>query len=154
MIRRACWEIALFQDEDDRPTIGRDDWLRMAEAKREAARLTVDSKLACGEAWMAAGFAVEFSLKAYIMRRFGMNRWPDKQARPELYVHDIRKLFDIAGVDLSTVPKASRGAVRTILDWDRLHEYAGRKMARSNARSMVEAAFGPEGVIEWLKTLP
>lgn len=129
----------------------------MVEVKRAAAYLVVDDRTACGEAWMCAGYAVEFALKAYIMRRERLNGWPDKDSRPELYTHEIRKLFILAGLDLKTAPLALRGAVRMVLDWNRSHEYVGGRTSRAYARGMVEAAFGSNkagGVVGWLKTLP
>lgn len=125
-------------------------FLHLVESKRFVAETAVENRLHCGEAWMAAGFAVEFALKAYIMRRERSNAWPSKEARPELYTHDLRKLFQVAELDLATAPRELRGALRTVLDWDRAHEYTSRRMSRANARSMVKAAFGEEGVVSWL----
>lgn len=128
-------------------------FLRMVESKRAVALSMVDSRLACREAWMAAGFAVEFALKALIIRRERLNSWPSKESRPELYTHNLRGLFEAAGIDLYTAPKPLRGSIRTVLDWNRAHEYSSGRMSRANARSMVAAALGPEGVVAWLSTL-
>lgn len=102
---------------------------------------------------MAAGFAVEFALKALIIKRERLNAWPSKDRRPELYTHNLRDLFQAAGIDLQAVPKPLRGSLRTVLDWNRAHEYTSGKMSRANARSMVAAALGPEGVVAWLNAL-
>lgn len=99
---------------------------------------------------MAAGFAVEFALKALIIRRERLNAWPSKDRRPELYTHSLRDLFHAAGIELRAAPRGLRGALRTVLDWNRAHEYTSGKMSRANARSMVAAALDPEGVVAWL----
>lgn len=111
---------------------------------------TVGDRLACNEAWLASGFAVEFAIKALIMRKERLNAWPSKEARPELYTHNLAQLLQVAGVDLKKAPKSIRGAIRTALDWNRAHEYASGRMSRANARSMVAAVFDEEGVISWL----
>lgn len=128
-------------------------FLLLVESKRIAAEMTVEHELACREAWMAAGYAVEFALKAYIMRREQLNAWPPKAARPELYTHDLRALFAIAELELNATPSALKGAVRTVLDWDRAHEYSSRPMSQAKARSMAMAAFGEPGVVSWLISL-
>jgi hypothetical protein len=125
----------------------------MVESKRAVALATVDSRLACREAWLASGFAVEFSLKALIIKRERLNAWPSKDARPDLYIHDLRGLFGAAGVDLKAAPKGLRGSLRAVLDWNRAHEYTSGRMSRANARSMVKAAFDEDGVIAWLASL-
>ena len=59
----------------------------------------------------------------------------------------------MAGLDPKAAPREVRPAIRQILDWNRDHDYLATPMPRKVARSMVEAAFGPLGVVEWLKTL-
>lgn len=100
---------------------------------------------------MASGFAVEFALKAVIMERERMNSWPSKDSRPDLCVHGLRTLFRAAGIDVRTAPPAVQPAIRQVLDWDRSHDYRAGAMPRKLARSMVEAAFGRNGVVRWLK---
>jgi hypothetical protein len=138
--------------EDDRPLTA-EAFANRIEGKRRVAAATVDDRMACHEAWMAAGYAVEFALKALIMRRERLNGWPSKEARPELYTHNLRILFREAGLQTGSVPPELRGAVRTVLDWDRAHEYTSGRMSRANARSMVRAAFDRGGVVAWLQNL-
>ena len=102
---------------------------------------------------MASGFAIEFALKALIIKRERLNAWPSKDARPDLYTHDLRGLFQAAQIDLHAAPKALRGSLRTVLDWKRSHEYTSGRMSRANARSMVSAAFDQDGVVAWLRNL-
>lgn len=126
-------------------------WAR-AEAKMSVSMAMVEDRKHCREAWHNAGSAVEFALKAVIMRRERYNIWPSKEAKPELHTHNLRSLFRLAAIDLHSAPKALRGSVRTALDWDRGHDYNPGTMKRSVARSMVNAVCGPEGVVAWLKT--
>lgn len=138
---------------DEEQPLTAEAFLRKVESKRAVAAATVEDRLACNEAWLAAGFAVEFAIKALIMRKERLNAWPSKEARAELYTHELGQLFRVAGIDLKKIPKPLRAAVRTVLDWNRAHEYASGRMARANARSMVAAAFDEEGVVAWLNSL-
>lgn len=99
---------------------------------------------------MAAGYAVEFALKACIMRREGLETWPAKTARPELYTHNLRELFRLAGIELASAPEEMKAPLRTVLDWDRALEYNLTVIGRAQARTMVAAAFGEAGVVAWL----
>jgi hypothetical protein len=126
---------------------------RRCEDKRSVAEAMVGSRRSCREAWVAAGFGVEFALKAVICSREGFNEWPSKESRPELYTHDIKDLFRAAGIDLKAAPKEVQPAIRQVLDWTRNHDYSATPMPRKMAKGMVEAAFGPNGVVGWLKRL-
>lgn len=137
---------------DEEQPLTADAFLRMVESKRAVAIAMVENRLACREAWLASGFAVEFALKALVIKRERLNAWPTKDSRPDLYTHDLRGLFHAAGIDFATVPKSLRGSLRTVLDWNRGHEYSSGRMSRANARSMVTAAFDPQGVVAWLRS--
>jgi hypothetical protein len=135
--------------DEDKP-IGREGFLQRIADKRFVAELAVENRDHCVEAWMAAGYAVEFALKALIIKRERLSSWPSRADRRELYTHDLRVLFFAAGLSFADVPAARRSALKTTLDWDRLNEYKQQKMARQVARSMVDAAFGENGVVDWL----
>jgi hypothetical protein len=126
---------------------------RRCEDKRSVALRMVEDRRSCREAWVAAGAGVEFALKAVICSRERFNAWPSKAIRPDLYTHDLKRLFMAAGIDLKATPKEIRPAIRQVLDWDRNHDYSAAPMPRKVALGMVEAAFGPDGVVEWLKHL-
>ncbi|MBO0906314.1 hypothetical protein [Jiella sonneratiae] len=128
-----------------------EDWWRRVEDKRAVAARFKDDRKHAGEAWHASGSAVEFALKACILRREGWNRWPDRSHRPDLYVHDLGRLFAIAQISHEALPAELRASLRMVLSWRREHEYNGDRVPRRVARQMFEAAFGPDGVIEWLK---
>jgi hypothetical protein len=82
-----------------------------------------------------------------------LNRWPERDSRPELYTHNLSKLVRIAGIVLSTNdPTGPSWAA--VLQWDRGQAYDPERMPRKVARSMVEAGFGEKGVVTWIgKTL-
>ena len=103
------------------------------------------------ELWNKTGEAVEYALKAYIQKHASLDRWPSKKDRPDLHTHDLRKLCEVAGISLEGQPSSIRAAFKTVFEWDRSHAYTSSKVPRAEARAIFDAAFGPEGVIEWLK---
>jgi hypothetical protein len=127
-----------------------EDWLRRIESKRAVALAFKDSREHCREAWLAAGAAVEFALKARIMRREWLSGWPVRDVRPELHTHDLHAFGRFAGIDRAPVPPHLRHRWATVLAWDHGHEYRASPMPRKVARQMVESAFGDQGVIAWL----
>jgi hypothetical protein len=126
------------------------EWMALAQQHEEAAQLLADSRTVAGQAYFHVGSATECALKAYIMWRERLNSWPDRTSRPELYTHDLRRLVQIAGIALPT--KGPLGpSWKVVLDWDRNQGYDPTPMPRKVARSMIEAAFGQEGVVTWIK---
>jgi hypothetical protein len=103
-------------------------------------------------AWLAAGFAVECCLKAAIMKKERMNRWPDPGDAPELWTHDLRGLLKHLGIDTQKFdPKHSVApALKMVLDWRREHGYSVGKLPLKHAKSLCEAAFESNGVVEWI----
>jgi HEPN domain-containing protein len=127
-----------------------EDWCRIATRAQASARTLLSNKHTA-EAWGASGFAVECALKAAIMSRHRFNRWPSREERPDLYSHDLRHLFAEAGIDLQALirdPPAPK--LQTVLLWRRGEGYNPKAMPEKVARDIVDAALGPEGVIEWL----
>ena len=135
-------------DEDE--PLSRADFLRRVASKRAVALSMVDDAEHCFEAWLASGYAVEFALKALIMSYERLNAWPSRVSRPELYTHDLQGLFIRSGLAFAQVTGSLRGSLRTVLDWDRGHEYKTIAMPPKVARGMVDAAFGEDGVVPWL----
>lgn len=127
------------------------DWQQKVETCRAAAYALVEDKKATKEAWSAAGRAVEFALKAAIMRREGLNGWPEKKDRGELHTHDLGSLMALAGIDKTAIPAELRGAWKTVLSWRREDDYRPGRMPRKVSRQMVESAFADDGVIQWLR---
>jgi hypothetical protein len=126
------------------------EWMALAQQHEKSARLLANDRLAAGQAYFHVGFAAECALKAYIMWKERLNTWPDNALRPELYTHDLRKLVRIAGIPLTTKDRVGP-SWKVVLDWNRNQAYDPNPMPRRVARSMIEAAFGQEGVVTWIR---
>jgi hypothetical protein len=125
------------------------DWEDLCRSRREDARALLQLRRSSG-AWLNAGFAVESCIKAAIMKKEGMNRWPDKDERPELWTHDLRALLKRLGM-LDVDPKTPVApALKTVLDWQRDHGYSTTTFPLKAAKQLCEAAFDSNGVIEWI----
>lgn len=126
------------------------EWLSLARQHETSARLLAEDRVAAAQAYWHVGFATECALKAYIMWKERLNRWPDITSRKELYTHDLSKLVGIARIELKTNdPIGPSWAV--VLQWDRGQSYDPVRMPRRVARSMVDAAFGEMGVVTWIR---
>lgn len=110
----------------------------------------VEHKLAAGQAAFHAGLAVECALKAYIWHIERFNQWPDKNSRPDLYHHNLRRLKDIAGIVIKSTD-SNAPTWHVMLSWDRNQAYDPKPMPRKVARDYVEAAFGENGVVTWIR---
>jgi hypothetical protein len=131
-----------------------DDWRRGARQKKAVADAMVGDRFACKEAWYNTGIAIEFALKAIIMKNGRFNQWPDRNSRPDLHVHDLKSLFAAANIDLTTLGSQQRAYAKTVLNWNRAHDYVGDRMPRKVAQDMHTAAFDPaDGIFTWLMTL-
>jgi hypothetical protein len=106
-------------------------------------------------AWLNAGFAVECCLKAAIMARERLNGWPAPDIAPELWTHDLRGLIRRLGIDPEKFDHrhAVAPALKMVLDWRRQHGYSVGKMPLKFSGDLCDAAFGPNGVIEWIAGL-
>lgn len=78
------------------------EWLSLVRRHETAARLLIDDRDACGELYFHVGTAAECALKAYIMWKERLNAWPEKDIRPDLYTHNLRRLAEIAGIQITT----------------------------------------------------
>jgi hypothetical protein len=126
------------------------EWLALVRQHEAAARLLAENRAVAAQAYAHVGSAAECALKAYIMWRERLNSWPERGSRPELYTHDLRRLVDIAGIELRTTdPVSPSWAV--VFQWDRGQGYDPSPMPRKVARSMIEAAFGVNGVVTWIR---
>ena len=123
----------------------------LVRINEETAWTMSESRKACSRGYAAAGFAVECALKAFIMRKERLNIWPSRDARPELHTHTLRSLAEIAGISLS-VSNPIGASWFTVLQWERGQDYDPKPMKRVQARSMVQAAFGPKGVVTWIRS--
>jgi len=130
-----------------------EQWWTRVEEKRQAAAILKGDKKAAREAWNLVGEAVEFALKAVIMKRQRFNRWPDRNTRPELHSHNLRDLIEFAGIEVRAKPLPLRANFKVVCDWNRGHDYTVNRMPRKVAEDMFNSAFGEEGVVTWLKKL-
>jgi hypothetical protein len=126
-----------------------EEWCSLALQKQRAAALL----LANGqfeEAWVNAGFAVECALKAAIFAKERFNSWPSRDARPDLYIHDISRLMSIAQLDLvALVDEPIAAKFMTVRLWRRSDGYKTRRPGNV-ARDICDAAFSPDGVLKWI----
>ncbi len=136
------------------PVNSPDEWLALCRRYRGDAQSLRDVSRPDG-AWMAAGFAIECCLKAAIMKKERLNRWPDRDSDPELWTHDLRVLFKRLGVDPLTFDPRNpiAPALKMCLEWRREHGYSIGKVPQKLAKDICEAAFESNGVIEWLAGL-
>jgi hypothetical protein len=136
------------------PVNSRDEWLELCRRYRDDALALRRAKRPDG-AWLNAGFAVECYLKAAVMKKERLNRWPDKDSAPDLWSHDLRGLFKRLGIDpLGLDPNSQvAAALKMVLDWRREHGYSVGKLPIKFADSMCRAAFEANGVVEWIAGL-
>lgn len=133
------------------PVNSPDEWVQLCRRFRDDAKVLHSARRPEG-AWLNAGFSVECCLKAAIMKRERLNRWPEPDRAPELWTHDLRGLFKRLGIDPVKFDHSHpvAPALKMVLDWRRQHGYAVDKLPLKRASDMCEAAFGGNGVIEWL----
>ncbi|WP_206988648.1 hypothetical protein [Rhizobium laguerreae] len=127
-----------------------EEWLAVAERYRGDARVLKNQKRFTS-AWNAVGFAIECYLKAAIMRKLGLNRWPSKSERPELWVHETAELLRVLGVTFDGLGKHPvRYRLKTVLDWKRRHGYNPEAIPEKYAEQIYQDAFSSDGVVEWI----
>lgn len=127
-----------------------ESWLSLVAQHKRIAEFASEDREATPQALFHVGIATECALKALIMRKERLNGWPSKAAREELYTHDLRKLAQIAGVSLSATD-IHGPSWHVVLAWDRNQSYDPKRMPRKVARAWVEAAFGVNGAVTWIK---
>lgn len=126
------------------------EWLDLYIRYRGDARTLLKNKRPSG-AWFNTGFSIECLLKAAIMQKTGWNRWPTRDQRPDLYTHDPRALTKELGITLSGLRKHAVGpSLKIVLQWERAHGYGTASVPEKFAEQMWDAAFGAEGVAEWI----
>ena len=131
-----------------------DEWEQLAseKVKRAEANRERDRKLAYDE----YGYAVERSLKATIMRKKGLNRWPDRTDRPELYTHSLSTLLKETGLfQRFCRDRRQNGRLRqnwlVVKDWAP-SRYRMQQPSPENVRDLRKAITDPnDGILTWLK---
>lgn len=112
----------------------------------------VENEATCAQAVFHAARATECALKAYIWRTERFNQWPSRRDRDELYTHDLRRLRSVAGIMVDPT-EATAPSWHVMLQWDRNQGYDPKPMPSKVAQGFVEAAFGPDGVVTWLRQI-
>lgn len=133
-----------------------DEWEALARDEMGAA-VDMLSVRRWKQAYNSAGIAVECALKCYIMKKEGLNRWPTRHERRELYTHDLENLLGIAGLEdnfnddlLSANPSDHAQAWVIIKDWDiKMRYHVPNTFPQAVAESAVEA-IDKMGLVEWL----
>ena len=145
-------------DEGRKQADSPDEWREPAIANIEAAK----ALLATGhwqQAFQLAGFAVECALKCRIMRREGLNRWPERSERREVYSHDLTALAKLAGLEAFLLQEVYNDLTvlglswMVVKDWSNEIRYAPGAFPRARAQQMVEAV-EDGGLLQWLLTPP
>ncbi len=99
-----------------------------------------------------AGLGVECAIKSLIMRRNGLNRWPGRSERGDLYVHNFEQLLRIAGL-LQDVEAEIRYVTEVGVAWVVAKEfsmasrYPDKPLSAPMVDDMVDAA---ERLVAWL----
>lgn len=127
-----------------------DEWLILAERHEAGARQLLEAG-STDLAWFNAGLSVECMLKAAIMRKDGLNRWPERPSRPDLWTHDLTRLAKAAGINLpGLITDPISAAFLVVLLWRRGEGYNPKTMPLRVASDMVLAATGKDGVNQWI----
>jgi hypothetical protein len=130
------------------------EWAELARQKLE----TADAVNKAGQRQLAYdeyGYAVECTIKALIMRRKRLNRWPDYIERPHLYRHNLTALLKETGL-FQKFCKERKTNRRLRLNWLTVKDWAPSRydVERPSGRvvaDMRQALLDPEdGILPWL----
>ena len=107
-----------------------------------------------GQAFYHAGFSVECALKYRIMRVLRLNRWPDRDERRHLYVHDLSKLAVLAGLEADLAAQIAANtaiglAWMVAKDWSVETRYDPAPFPPRRVADMMKA-IEDMGLLEWL----
>jgi hypothetical protein len=101
------------------------------------------------------GYAVECAIKALIMRRKRLNRWPDRDNAPQLYVHGLNALMKQTGIfqifcQMRRRNERFRHYWLVVKDWVP-SRYATQQPSGRVIEDMRRAITDPnDGIIAWL----
>ena len=127
-----------------------EEWVALARRKLEDAGKAERAGLR-QQSYDEYGYAVEFAIKALIMRKKRLNQWPGRDTQPQLYTHSLNALMKETSCfrEFSEERRKDRQLRLNwlvIKDWQpsryRIEQPSGRVI-----RDMQRAA---SGVIEWL----
>jgi HEPN domain-containing protein len=130
------------------------DWAKLAREHLQDAEILLNAR-SFRNAYAHAGHALEFALKARIMRDEGLNRWPSYGERKELHTHNLGELLTIsrlrANIEAEIIAGNPLGlAWLVVKDFDINRRYPdGQIFPWRVANDFVKAA-RDDGVLEWL----
>ena len=129
-----------------------DDWMALARVHKLSASALMKMPETRGAAWGHCGFGVECVLKATIMRVSQQSVWWTRNERPDLYVHDLKKLAGFAGLSPQTIGTTDplAPAWHTVFAWRREQSYNPMPMPAPVLKGLYDASFGQGGVVKWL----
>lgn len=127
--------------------------IELAEAKLEDAKLLLSAGRAAN-AYYLAGYAVELMLKAIVSARFRTDTLPDRAVSTQVFVHDLRKLINLALLDVKEREKADlsfQARLQIVLGWTEESRYG--EYSADEATALIDAVDNPEhGVLSWLRS--
>ncbi|MFD2248949.1 hypothetical protein ACFSJ2_01475 [Pseudochelatococcus lubricantis] len=126
-----------------------DEWLRIARSNRDAAYALVYVPSTRNIAWERAGFAAECVLKASIMAKERLNRFPPRALRRDLYDHDLGRLSRTLGMEVMADDDLAP-YWQVVLQWRREHTYVAGEMPLTVVRELLDAVFSDDGVVPWV----
>src|SRR5262245_24696552 len=103
------------------------DLQNLADRRIAAAKLLIDGGRYDAGYYMA-GYSVECGLKACVANLWKTEAFPEKSFVPAVYIHDLRKLIDLAGLRavFETDTKANAALFSywgTVLEWTEHSRY-------------------------------
>ncbi len=118
------------------------------------AQALLDAGLPDG-AYYLAGYAVECALKACIAKQTQRHDFPDKKNVDASYTHDLKKLIEVAKLELTRLEEANRYPMFRN-HWDVVQRWSERSRYRRNglqvAQELMEAIGDRKhGVFSWIK---
>jgi hypothetical protein len=134
--------------------VNRLDFQNLAHEKIAEAKILLDAGKWTG-AYYLAGYAVECGLKACIANLLKSEVFPEKSFSDKLYIHDLKKLIVLAGLELQW--EADRQANNNLFTcWDivLLWTEASRydKKSQTDAQALYDAITqNPDGVLPWIQ---
>ncbi|UPY35516.1 hypothetical protein [Sediminicoccus sp. KRV36] len=133
---------------------GPDDWESQSRTELRAAKVLAQQQM-WQQAYQHAGLALELGLKAAIMRRRGMNRWPSNKEAPELYTHQLDVLAQAADLQeklLNEVLAQTKLGKAWLVakDFSVMHRYPNGKGFPSKSGQDMLAATDQGGLLTWL----
>lgn len=138
----------------DDDACGPDEWAALACAELKAARILGRQQM-WRQAYQHAGLALEMGLKAAIMRRRGLNRWPSRQEEPRLHTHQLDALASEADLDAillqEVMARSNVGKAWLVAkDFTVMHRYPGGNGFPNKLGQDMLAAADEGGLLTWL----